>query len=96
MEGEHHLSRIDVNIILDKEIVELQIIGGVFKRFFYFFPDALHTHKDYLRNVKRLFGLVLEEYAHMAFVADSAIGVHLIITRFIRRHWRSNNYRRLP
>ena len=62
------------------------IKGGVFKRFFYFFPDADYTHKVYLRNVKRLFGLVLEEYAHMAIVADSAIGVHLIITRFIRRH----------
>ena len=66
------------------------------KRFFSFFPDTDYTHKDYLWNVKRLFGLVLQENAHMAFVADSAIGVHLIITRFIRRYWRSNNYRRLP
>ena len=32
----------------------------------------------------------------MAFVTDSAIGVNLIITQFIKRHWRSNNYRRLP
>ena len=32
----------------------------------------------------------------MAFVADSAIGVHLFISRFIRRHWHSDNYRRLP
>ena len=74
-----------MNIILGKDIVELQIIGcSTFLLLLYRY--RLHSHKDYLRNVKRLLGLVLEKYAHMAFVADSAIGVHLIITQFIGRH----------
>ena len=32
-----------MNIILGKDIVELQIKGGVFKRFFYFFTDTDYT-----------------------------------------------------